>query len=71
MVVRTKNSVYEVAEGRVRLISGTPSKHLPYEQWVIAEVTGYPEQEIKVGQPLLIHYNDEQVRITTDVVSCN
>jgi hypothetical protein len=64
-IVRTPNSVYHLDGNKVMLESGTPSRHLPFGEWV--EVASYTPPQ--VGQRLQIQYHDGKVRTTTAVVS--
>jgi hypothetical protein len=65
VTVRTRNSVYQVKNTQVMLVSGTPSKHLPFGEWVEVQITSTPT----VGERLVINYLDGQTRYTSIVTS--
>lgn len=65
IIARTRNSVYQVKNTQVMLVSGTPSGHLPFGEWVEVKITSTPT----VGERMQIHYLDGQVRTTSVVTS--
>lgn len=63
--VVTDKSIYNLDGNKVMLESGTPSRHLPFGEWV--EVHKYAKPV--VGERFWITYLDGRTRTTTAVVS--